>query len=725
MIYSFYSYKGGVGRTHLLANVAAYLCYYRKRRVLLIDWDLEAPGLHFYFQERDDTPIKTGKGLIDLLDDYLEKYAEADENNPLSTEKLPYPTKDNGYITTLRQGNGGRIDLLPAVEYKEEYYKRINSFEWLDFFNRKDGNGYLIWLKHELNKNYDYVFIDSRTGNNDYSGICNVLMPDANVLVMAPNYQNFDGCERMANRIINAPYTQKGGRKPYILPILSRVDNRLKESEIWYKRFAQRFGKFVPHLGLPTELTALGESLLKNVIVSKTSVEHNEMFSVGEQVYFTEEIEDILDKSYRKSFLNIADDFIEKIKPDAPFNFDELLGEKGWADLGAHEKRGGNYENARLAYEQAIHLNPSFARAYNGRGDVFMLMNLPEKATQDYDKAIEHKPENPRFYQNRGKAKVAMQKYTEALADFDKAILLAYLEDETLYNDRGNVKLHLGQYKEAIADFDKAIDISPDYADAYFDRGVAHYFLYQYQEALQDYEKALEIEPNYADVYHNTGILKAKLAMYEEAIENYDKALQLNPDNAYTYFARGDAKCEIQLWSDAISDYDKGAILETPEASIYFNRGNAKYNTGLLNEALEDYDKAIELEPHQGQYYSNRGVVKYGLNQYKKAIQDYLKAIELNPKSAGAYNNLGNTQIALQQYDEAKKSLEKAIELDSSFALAYLNLARLYSALKNKEETIKLLQKVVALNEKNKFQITLREDFDWLSEDSDFLALVS
>jgi len=48
-IITFYSYKGGTGRSMALANVAWVLAS-NGRRVLVIDWDLEAPGLHRYFK---------------------------------------------------------------------------------------------------------------------------------------------------------------------------------------------------------------------------------------------------------------------------------------------------------------------------------------------------------------------------------------------------------------------------------------------------------------------------------------------------------------------------------------------------------------------------------------------------------------------------------------------------------------------------------------------------
>ena len=55
IVYTFYSYKGGVGRSMALANVAALLAR-AGHRVLAIDWDLEAPGLERYFTEPLELP---------------------------------------------------------------------------------------------------------------------------------------------------------------------------------------------------------------------------------------------------------------------------------------------------------------------------------------------------------------------------------------------------------------------------------------------------------------------------------------------------------------------------------------------------------------------------------------------------------------------------------------------------------------------------------------------
>ena len=50
-VITFYSYKGGTGRTMALSNIAVMLARRQNATVpiLMIDWDLEAPGLHRYF----------------------------------------------------------------------------------------------------------------------------------------------------------------------------------------------------------------------------------------------------------------------------------------------------------------------------------------------------------------------------------------------------------------------------------------------------------------------------------------------------------------------------------------------------------------------------------------------------------------------------------------------------------------------------------------------------
>jgi cellulose biosynthesis protein BcsQ len=77
-IITFYSFKGGVGRSMALANVAAIYAQ-RGKRVLAIDFDFEAPGLHRYFLKKEPgdryAPVGPQKGMLNyfaILRDRLE-----------------------------------------------------------------------------------------------------------------------------------------------------------------------------------------------------------------------------------------------------------------------------------------------------------------------------------------------------------------------------------------------------------------------------------------------------------------------------------------------------------------------------------------------------------------------------------------------------------------------------------------------------------------------------
>ena len=70
-IVTFYSYKGGTGRTMALANVGWILAA-SGHRVLLVDWDLEAPGLHRYLHPLlIDPELRASNGLINMMQAYV------------------------------------------------------------------------------------------------------------------------------------------------------------------------------------------------------------------------------------------------------------------------------------------------------------------------------------------------------------------------------------------------------------------------------------------------------------------------------------------------------------------------------------------------------------------------------------------------------------------------------------------------------------------------------
>jgi len=114
IVVTFYSYKGGVGRTFALANTAVTLSRWGYR-TLCIDWDLDAPGLAFYLRAFQSTSPE--RGLVDMIDEF------ARGNQPNSLE----------YVVPIIVPDGrARLDLLPAGSGNDQYVRQAQELNWSD-----------------------------------------------------------------------------------------------------------------------------------------------------------------------------------------------------------------------------------------------------------------------------------------------------------------------------------------------------------------------------------------------------------------------------------------------------------------------------------------------------------------------------------------------------------------------------------------------------------------
>ena len=239
-IITFYSYKGGTGRSMSLANVAWILASAGKH-VLAVDWDLEAPGLHRYFSPfLRDKKLSATEGVINFADEYRQRAMTPADPNTLTDWYLDYADLSH-YAARLDWdfGNGGYLDFVPAGQQDAEYSGLVNSFNWETFFVNLGGNRLLDATKERLRVDYDYILIDSRTGVSDTSGICTVKMPDILVVCFTLNNQSIDGAASVAYDVFS-----KRADEVRIFPVPMRLDNgELKKlqarSEYAQKQFFQ------------------------------------------------------------------------------------------------------------------------------------------------------------------------------------------------------------------------------------------------------------------------------------------------------------------------------------------------------------------------------------------------------------------------------------------------------------------------------------------------------
>jgi tetratricopeptide (TPR) repeat protein len=166
---------------------------------------------------------------------------------------------------------------------------------------------------------------------------------------------------------------------------------------------------------------------------------------------------------------------------------------------------------------------------YAKQGDACFFENRYEDAIIAYDRALQIQPDLADTWNNRGVVLTRMQRYPEAIASYEEATTIRPNYPDA-WNNRGVVLLELQQYPEAIVCYEQAIQAKPDYADAWNNRGVAFSKMQQYEQAVISYNQALQIKNDYTDAWNNRGVALSKLQKYEAAIDSYDNAAKIRPD---------------------------------------------------------------------------------------------------------------------------------------------------------------------------------------------------
>ena len=239
-----------------------------------------------------------------------------------------------------------------------------------------------------------------------------------------------------------------------------------------------------------------------------------------------------------------------------------------WVDKANALWDGAKFTDPKKAIEylnEAIHLQPDYAEAYNNRGNAYTNPGQHQRAIQDFNEAIRLKP------------------------DFAYA-----------YGNRGNAYKSLGQHQRAIQDYDTVIRLEPDDAGAYNNRGIAYTNLGQKQRAIQDYNEAIRLKPDYAMAHNNRGDAAFDLGQFQRAIQDYDTVIRLEPENAWAYNGRGAACDNLGQTQQAIRDFDAAVRLKPDYAQAYNNLGIAYIVTGNSQEGCRSLTKACKLGKCQG-----------------------------------------------------------------------------------------------------------------------------
>ena len=217
-VITFYSFKGGMGRTTALAATAMLLARHG-RHVLMIDTDVEAPGLATLFF--DETQIL--RGTVDF-------YLEATANGGTAPNLSRYLRQIND--PNLTAGMTGKLYMIPAGSLDTDYVQKLGRIDYQDMIPNGMRDHLTLLVKSAADfirtnsQPLDYILLDARAGFHDMGGIVTTQLPHGAVLFGRNSTQSWNGLQQ----VIYALATAQQDRLPIaIVDSMSRGTEQHKQ----------------------------------------------------------------------------------------------------------------------------------------------------------------------------------------------------------------------------------------------------------------------------------------------------------------------------------------------------------------------------------------------------------------------------------------------------------------------------------------------------------------
>jgi len=268
-----------------------------------------------------------------------------------------------------------------------------------------------------------------------------------------------------------------------------------------------------------------------------------------------------------------------------------------------NKRTGQNLNKAAEYFNQAITADSSYALAYVGLADSYVLMPLygggtPQdcnpKAKAAAEKALQIDNQLAEAHTSLAEIFCFDLDLLRAVPEFDRAIELNP-NYPTAHQWYGSSALtSLGRFHQAIAEVTRAIALDPLSLVINSDLGNSYYRARRYDEAIKQLRKTIDLDPDFYYAHWNLGsALKAKGDL-RGAIEQYEKARALNEDpsmlgllgNAYAAAGRKDEAIKIRDELETISK--QRYVSAYSFALVYLGLGDRDEAIRRLQKSYED-----------------------------------------------------------------------------------------------------------------------------------------
>ena len=287
---------------------------------------------------------------------------------------------------------------------------------------------------------------------------------------------------------------------------------------------------------------------------------------------------------------------------------------------------------SREAAEQARHLNPDLAAAWQAMGFVQLQSGERVEAERTFRKAAELDPVNPLPHIGLGRTLLAQGEEKEAEAAFQHAVELGPDEWRT-HGELAQLYFGSARYNDAIREWEASRRLTPDNVLILRNLGAAYYLAGRPEEAASILQRALEVRPS-ASTYTNLGTIRFFQGRYADAVAAFEKAVELGANN-------------YQFWGN-LGDGYRWTPGRRAEATTAYRRAS-----DLINQQIAQKPQDADLRTRHAVYLAKMGQRAAALDEIGRAERQPHLTAQMLYRICVVHELAGNRLDALKALDRA------------------------------------------------------------------------
>lgn len=210
-VITFYSYKGGMGRSTTLAAFATHLALVESKNVIIIDCDFEAPGFtNFFLKNAGEENQRQG-----FIEYFLDKESGISSKNHLESYTWEVESKFSG-SGSIRIMPAGNLDShIPTNDFlKTNLSHYVEGLARIDFTNQEYIIEQFTGIINDLRESFspDVILIDARTGFSEVMGVAAFQLSKFVVGFFRNDAQSLPGLTFFLRNMVEREYIE-----PYLI----------------------------------------------------------------------------------------------------------------------------------------------------------------------------------------------------------------------------------------------------------------------------------------------------------------------------------------------------------------------------------------------------------------------------------------------------------------------------------------------------------------------------